>query len=329
MNNICQSDDELDNFHIPHINTLQWYPSGNKEVCESANCDYSERPFGVYFFLEDSRAKTLYVHVKIDNELSQHIKIDGEINFWFNKNNDNYLESILIDLCADGFKKALENSFNFVNSILSMLCFFYRRPFRIWQIKITDRKYDIDYITRPFCPKAEPLVLPSISFPAEIPIGSLFSIYREGMNSVDIAYRFISFFKIYEAWYKDKNAEKYFYRNKQSKPKITITENLLGDAYRKEYHDEYVGKEISSKNAYEKLLSIRNYLSHPFLDRNTPPSYYHFDQLNSSQEIEALSNLIERIATKILVKELELWANFREDFKNLLQVYRDSPLRNQ
>jgi len=316
-----QSNDEFDNLHIPHINILQWDTNIDKKLIKKINSDHNLRPFAIRYFIEDPRAKTPYTHVNVENELSQHIKVNGDINFWFEKNNDDYLNSILVGLYSKNFKDGFRKSFNFINSILSMLSFFYRRPFKIWQIKVTDKNHHAIYSTRTFCPKSENLVLPASSFPLDIPIGSLFAIYREGMNSIDLAYRFISFFKIYEAWYKDKNAKKYFNRNKQSKPKIKITKNLLADTYRDGYHKKFISKGIADNCVYSKLCIIRNYLSHPFLDQNVSASYYNFDQMDVLEEIEAMSNLIERIVTKILDKELELWAKSDEKFKNLLQIY--------
>lgn len=157
-NNKSQMDnDELDNMHVPHLGLLQWYSDTKDEINKSMH-DNSSRVFGIRFFLEDLRANTKYVQVKLD-EISINNITDSntQFNSLFEKDDDNYLKSILVEIPActiiDAFKAATTRIF----TILSTLCFFYRRPFRVYQIHIMDAKYNSRAHTSYICSKPKSL----------------------------------------------------------------------------------------------------------------------------------------------------------------------------
>ena len=131
-----------------------------------------------------------------------------------------------------------------------MLTFFYRRPFKISLIKIYDKTHNLNYSTFTYRPKTEVLVRPAASLSKEVPFGSLLACYREGMNSLDLAYRYISFFKIYEAWYRKDFAFKLTDNvlRKKMRPDFTVTKKLLLGSYNIIHHKKFVTIQHSAKN---------------------------------------------------------------------------------
>jgi len=313
---------KIDNLHIPHIGFLQWYcPSDKADAIRNSIDDKSQRKFGVLFFLEDLHAGTKYTHIKFDGELSQRIKDNAnEINMWFRKNNEGYLNAILAELNSDNHITAFKMTSKFIFGILSALSFFYRRPFRIAHVKIMDAKNKAEVETRKFCSKPAKLVLPKASFQPADSIGSLFAIYREGMNSVDIAYRYICFFKIYEAWCK--RVEKFFAKKEETREKIIITADLLKSFYNENFHRNFLEKSFDDKDVYEILNHIRKHLVHPVIDRNDPASFCNLDHMDFLEHLEMMSNLIERMVTKILDVELAAIAKTDSNIAELLNTYK-------
>lgn len=314
----------VDELHIPHINLLHWVSTSEKKNVSKAMKDKNKRPYGITFFIEDLRANTSYAHVRIEeDELSQSLKVDSNsINSWFNKNKEGYLESILVGVDSTNQIDAFKIAYSHISTVLSLFTFFYRRPFRIWQTHVFDKKNKVTFITPRFKPKPEKLKLPNISFLTNNPLGSLFSLYREGMNSLDLPYRFTNFFKIYEAWFFEDSAKKFFYRDEKPRLPIIITKKMLSGTYRKKYHQEFLDKDILDKELYLYLNTVRKYLSHPFIDRYVPPSFYNLDEVSVSEALECMSNLIERIATKILDDELSLLSSINPKINDLVKIYK-------
>lgn len=313
--------------HIVHINTLAWQIKGKKEDIENAQKDKTKRSFGVQFFLEDLRARTQHVSVSLSEELSlQGDEGTGTINIWFEKNINNFFTSILAGLDAEDFKTAFKKAYNSVASILSMLVFFYRRPLRIKTIEIYDKKYSLSYRTFNYAAETKKLILPKASLSKEIPIGSLLALYREGMNSVDLAYRYINFFKIYESWYNNDFAFK-LTNNVLGKINISrlgfkITKKLLLSSYVPFYHDNFLNKSFKDEEVFKWLNYLRNLLAHYLIDRSGPPRFVNFDDIEMLEQIEAMSNLVERMATIILDYEFFLLSLCGDEFKNLYEIYQ-------
>ncbi len=315
----------LSELHIPHIYATSWWcEAGDKKSRLNFSQDKSIRAIGVRFCLEDLRAKTLYAHVKLNTELSQNLQEpnDKQVDVYFERNAQDFLSAILIGSQYSDMEDALSRSFLILNSILSMLTFFYRRPFRVWQIHLTDEKHGIKLSTKSYCPKTAVFSLPSAGIPSHYPMGSLFSLYREGMNSLDIPYRYITFFKIYEAWYDKKIRKKFFNRKNRTQPKVLITKDMLMGFFIEKYHKPYLNKAINEKKIYGKLSDLRNMIAHPFLNNREPSGFIVLDSFESIKKLEAMANLIERIATEILEQELSIWAEERPDYKQLLAVYK-------
>jgi hypothetical protein len=311
------TNDEVDNLHIPHIGFLQWY--SDKDTISFSMNDKSLREIGVRFYLEDLRAGTEWVHLKFKEDMSQSIEYNGlKTNFWFEKNNKGYFQSIFVGLTSAGCIEAFKESTKFINGMLSTLCFFYRRPMKIGRITIEDKKHNAQISTRKSCPASENLIAPLATFKST-PIGSLFAIYRDGMNSVDLAYRYICFFKIYEAW--KKYPERFFNKKNKISSEIFITKNLLAGSYRENYHQNFLDKLFNDEIVYENLNHIRNYLVHPVIDRGIPASFYNLDEISTLETMESMSNLVERMVTKILDIELNIMSEDDSDIAKLIQIF--------
>ncbi len=311
-----EDNSEIDRLHIPHIEYLHWI---SNDTGKQSSYDKSTRTFGVRFFLRDLRANTPWVYTTVEEEVSQTILHDNEkMGVWFEKNKDNgLLESILVECGASGSLEAFKKCIDYILSILSTLCFFYRRPFRINKIKIYDNQHQAVFYTENFCPKPVKFISPLASFKIS-PLGSLLALYREGMNSLDVGYRYICFFKIYEAWQKKSRV---FFSKKSKKPHLVITKNLLAGAYRDAHHKVFLDNSFNNSATYETLEKTRDYLVHPIIDKGTPPAGLHFDSIEYNEFMESQANLIERMVTKILEIELKLMAENDKEIESLLKIY--------
>ena len=312
------NNDVKEDLHIPHVSILQWYGVG--EIVKVSSQDKTVRSISVRFYLEDLRAGTSHTYLVLNEDMSQNTyNQHGTVSVRFEKNKEGYFQSILVELLSNGCIEAFKEASKFVHGILSTLCFFYRRSFRIGIITAYDISHRAEFTTRKIFPKPEILIKPLASFKPG-PIGSLFAIYREGINSVDLAYRYICFFKIYEAW--NKHWKSFFSKNDKKKQKILITKELLAGSYRQNHHQEFLNKTFNNGDVYKALNHIRKYLVHPVIDDGIPASFYNLDQIDTIEAIESFSNLMERIATKILVIELNLLSEKDYDTKVLLETFK-------
>ena len=319
-NKLYSVNNKIDLLHIPHTSMLHWFTSGDKQNVLASMRDKEEREFGIRFFLEDLRAGTVWAHITIDNPMSITTGDgDDSISYFFEKTQDGFLKSVFAEVLSTGCIEAFKKTGIYIFSILSSLCFFYRRPFRIHSIMVIDSKYKVTYFTRKTAPKPEPLKKPLASF-SNSPIGSLLAIYRDGMNSVDIPYRYICFFKIYEAWYKHREN---FFNTAVERPILYITSDLLAGFYREHYHQEFINKTFSDENVFKTLNEIRKFLVHPVIDRGRPASFCNLDQIDLLEALEIMSNLIERIVTKVLDNELSLLAVSDTSIQELLKIYQN------
>jgi hypothetical protein len=233
---------------------------------------------------------------------------------------------MLVEVEAAKFKNAYDIALVKFNSLLSMLVFFYTRPIQISSIRIYDNKYsNLIYATRSYCPRPEKLIAPEGAFSKEVPIGSLLALYREGMNSLDLAYRYISFFKIYEAWYKKQFSfeltDHILHEKGVIRKKLTINEDSFEYLYQQkdEKIEKFLGKVFDDEDLFTNLLHLRNLLTHYMLDRIKVigPHFFNLDDPLVYQYVELMANMIEKMVTYILIEEFNLLAKFDEGFNRL------------
>ena len=314
--------------HIPHQNLFGWtVKSDSQHKIKGAQSDHAKRKFVFRFFLEDLRARTQFVHVLLAEELSQSAQ---DVDIWFEKNENGFLSVIQVELIADNFISGFRKSHDCALRLLSMITFFYRRPCRISFISAFDAKHEL-VLEKMFntCPAPAKFILPKAAFSKEVPIGSLLAIYREAMNSIDLGWRYINFFKIYESWYKNRFVfdltNKLLQKDDIERPEIIVTKDLLQGAFAPKFHKEILNRNFKDKELFKELNHIRNLIAHELLTRvpDVAPHFGNFDDTFQQESLEANSNLVERMATKILEVELDLLGKCDQAFKEVNEIYKD------
>lgn len=105
------------------------------------------------------------------------------------------------------------------------------------------------------------------------------------------------------------------------KPKLIVTKSLLSGSYREKFHNQFLNKVFNNSDVYGYLSKIRNYLVHPLIDKGVPASYLHLDTIESMETLEAYSNLVERIVTKILETQLKILAENDGEIKKMIDYF--------
>lgn len=87
--------------------------------------------------------------------------------------------------------------------------------------------------------------------------------------------------------------------------------------------DELFGKSFDNEGVFKRLCRYRNLIAHYSLTRGCSPSYISFDNINASNEITILSNLLERMVTYILRCEFDLLSKCDENYKKMILPFRE------
>lgn len=232
------------------------------------------------------------------------------IDIWYEDSDAKLLESIFVGIHVTSSIEAFDIANKHVLPLLSIMSFKYRRPFGVREIHISDGGNEAKWLIKPFCTKPIRIKIPRCSFMPNDPLGSMFALYREGMNNISCTYRYLCFFKIFEAWVTRKSAfrntdtlYKRKYGEMPKRPRRTVTKTLLAGSYNHKYHYNYLNKYF--KSCFQELSYIRDVIAHPFKDENSKNKQYfaNLDEPSHQAYISALANLVERIATKILDDE--------------------------
>lgn len=318
-------EDVTDERHIPNIGFSHWIARSDLESINTSEADHNKRNFHIEFFLEDTRARTSYVYASVPQESSFNIvQTDYVIDFLCQPNEDGYFNKIIAGLSEESAVKAFERTSAQVLPMLSVFSHKYRRPFHVRAIWITDLNHKAKWCISPFAQKLVEIKISPSGFKQHHPLGAMFSIYREGMNSISDSHRFLCFFKIFEAWKMGKSAFKNTrveYENakgnKLERPKRKITKLLLSGAFNEQYHDCFLNKKFTE--CFDSLNAIRDFVAHPFIDKKVDKEYFiNFDDPQHLEFISAMSNLVERISTKILDDEIEILSSIDEQIKTHL-----------
>ncbi|WP_062727267.1 hypothetical protein [Legionella pneumophila] len=116
MSEVQEGNNQIDELHIPHIEFLHWFSTG--ETKRSAY-DKTMRKFGVRFFLRDIRADTPWTYVSVTEDVSLTISHDNEIiSVWFEESENGFLKSILVESDSSGSIEAFNKCYNYISSIL-------------------------------------------------------------------------------------------------------------------------------------------------------------------------------------------------------------------
>jgi len=292
---------------IPNYGPHRLLPYGSGEKFLLSSQDDETRPFGITCFLEDARARTKHIYVTLGEEAGCHTTSGDEtIDFFFSKN----VEGQVISVMAGCYKAGAEEAFKFVYphvlQMLSNLAFRFRRPIGVYEVRVHDKKNSATW----GIPAIAPSNLPEIKFPlvtlSETPLNSLVAVFREGMNSVSPAGRFLNYYKILEAY---PNSGPFQLSLKSLKERgrtrniLTVTHEMMTGAYVDKYHADFIGKRIHW--CRDQLRKWRDVLAHPFLQGDT---YIDLDCVEHQATLAAYADLVERLAALVLEDEFRLWA---------------------
>ena len=191
----------MDDLIIPNVGVdklINWSLSENSVKAEA---DQEIRPFGCAFYIEDNRARKEYASIRVPQGNSFNLPGDGDkIDFYLQKNEKGLLNSVLAGCFSYNKDDALKKCFHHVKRMTSLWSLKYRRPVGISSIDVHDKKHNVHWVQ----PKASPSDIPHLSLPSvafyNTALTSLIAVFSEGMNSTVLSQRFLSYFKIIEAY---------------------------------------------------------------------------------------------------------------------------------
>jgi hypothetical protein len=289
---------------IPTIGPNKMVPVSPIGTIQKSENDTSMRPFGCTYYLDDPRGRTNHVAIKVNNNCDFHIKKDpGDINFYFEADENNFFRSVLVGFNATGKEDAIKVSFPHIQHLTSLWCLKYKRPVSIFSVQVYDKKNKAKWLI----PKVTPSVIPQIERPFvtvwNTALTSLVAVFKEGMNSITFSHKFISYYKILEAYPNQgpfKELNNYCTKNNINMPRTSkvLNKSLLKGAFDTQYHSKYVGKKYT--RIRDELKLYRNSIAHPFIS----DSYLDLDTYEVQAELCAISNMLERIALDILEEEI-------------------------
>ena len=293
---------------IPNYGPHRLLAYVNDDVVSKSEADKEVRPFGVTCFLEDSRARTKHIYLAIGKSESFNVQTaDGTIDFFLKANDSKQVVSILGGCHKANYLDAFQFVYPHVLRVLSHWSFRYRRPVGIYEVRVIDNRHRAMW----GIPFAAPDTLPEIHLPivtlSQTSLSSLVAVFREGMNSVSNANKFLSYFKILEA-YPDKgpfrDTNEYCKQRciSISRQVLTVTSEMMKGAYAEEYHDEFMGKRATW--CRDQLRDWRDAIAHPFLKGSM---YIDLDTVEHQAKLGAFANLVERLSISILEDEFRLW----------------------
>ena len=301
---------------IPNVGPYNFVPYSKESAIKKSTTDCDNRSFSITIFLEDNRARTKHIYLTVGVDESFSIKTENnKIDFYLDKNSDGQLVSLMAGCFAESYKEALELVYHHIQRILSQWAFKYRRPIGYYEIRVTDKIHNATWGG----PHTAPNTLPNIDFPmvimAESPLSSLITVFKEAMNSQTGSARFLSYFKIVEAYpsngpFYEMNQYCKVNNIKNMRRSGVVTEELLHGTYTKKYHEVFINKKFTWCKNY--LIDLRNAIAHPFLKNR---SYIDLDSLEIQACISAYANLLERIAINILNEEFYIWGQLNDDPK--------------
>jgi len=245
------------------------------------------------------------------------------VNIYLEGNQEGLLRVITVGVFDTSTQSAFQRASEPIYSMLSLWTYQYKRPFSIQEVKIFDKTHQAQWMIPKFCPKPTILKLSFLSLHQESHIGSLFALFREGMNSTSFAYRFLSFFKIAEAWKQQKVHLLGLLMKKRKGipsdfPIRKVDKGLLGGSYRPEYHNVFLNRKFTW--CINQLEQFRALIAHPF---NNLSEFTNLDSSDAQAHLGALANLTERIAIQLLEDVLEKYEQLDDSgmAKQIRSVY--------
>ena len=303
----------MDELLIPNVGPNKLIPWPDSKSTSLSDKDNEKRPFGCTFLLEDARARVKNVALKVEGNIDFHLKGDEtDLNFYLKTNDQNLLSSIVVGCDARNKDEALQLTLPHVLRLTSMWCLKYRRPVSFYALDVFDNKHKAKWIM----PSITPSVIPTLEQPKvtmwNTALTSLVAVFREGMTSNIHSHKFMSYYKILEAYPSNGpflELVKYCENNgiEFARDKKNVTKELLHGAYAPSIHDHFLGMKYTKvKN---ELSEYRNSIAHPFIQT----AYQDLDTYDAQVQLVGISNLLERMAIDILEDEFKLMAQVSND----------------
>jgi hypothetical protein len=207
-------------------------------------------------------------------------------------------------------------------SSMSVWSFQLQRPVAIREIRIEDRTHGAVWVVRPQAQTPLQLDAMDVSLANQNAIGSLLALFREGMASIQPAYRFFCHFKILDAWKKHHGPFKHTDELLKAKGRIrdtsvlVVRDEMFGGKWPPENYGHLIGKKFTS--LIDAMDDARDFLAHPFRHSG---EFVSFDDPATLAQLSDIANIAERMAIEVLVEEIKLVASI-DDTGTMQRVAR-------
>jgi len=203
------------------------------EKAPQSQDDTSEREYVVCFFLADPISYNHHVNIETKDNLSFNVDSnDKKILVKFQVNENNLLEAVKFSLVHHSKNQAIVTCYDILSMLLSFWALNTLSGYIIRGLQLIDVKHQTRWQPLEFNPTPISPIIPPV-FKINPDNEAVFSLYREGVNSSSIFYKFICFYKILEAWVKRraifKQTDNYIrvHKIELKRPKRTITQDMI------------------------------------------------------------------------------------------------------
>ena len=299
---------------IPHFSYEFWELESSRESDDKSRKDKTERKFDIRFYLEDSPSKLIQDSCFLLSEPIDKLQTDANgrsVAVRFQPNNKGRLCSIYFKVLDNQPKNAFRYCYNQLSKLLSVWALSVGTGFAIYGIYIIDETHSTKWKVVPQKTQAEEFWLP-LGIGLNDEYSALISLYREGRNSNSPFYRFLCFYKILEAWYKNKSlfsiADRTIKENGLTikRKRRRITKEMLVLSLNFHNHPEFEGKTFAE--FYQLLNPHRVKVAHAITDSGT---FINFDDYDSMLNIAPIANLADLVCQQIIQDDLDLWDQIR------------------
>jgi hypothetical protein len=290
------------------LGPYDWLPASDPKTIEASDIDTTIRPVGITVFLEDPRARTPYVYVHPPAETEYHVNTDDGtvVDLWLRATPDGqFLSSVLLGTHAASAKQAFDRSYAYLLSLLSLWSFQAQRPMAVHEILVDDRPHGAKWVVRPQAQVPLRLNNTKGSFGVAHPLGSLMALFREGMASTHASQRFLSYYKILDAWRKGDGPFKLTNEQLRAKGmarrKLVFAKEMFLNRPASHDYSEVLGKKFTW--CIDRMNEPRKFVAHPFDEEG---KFLSLDDPTTQAALSQAANMAERMAIEILVEEINV-----------------------
>jgi hypothetical protein len=300
---------------IPQFLLSYWEPESAPETIERSRSDTRERAIDICFILEDPPARLEGVALRLKKDGLQSKETSGkgrDSDMWFRPDKDGRLEAIIYRVKDTVVGNAFLYAHDNVTKLLSIWAVAHGTGFSIRAVRVMDVESGAMWWV-----SGKSSIEDEFGLPAGISLGdehaTLLSLYREGRNAISPFYRFLCFYKIFEAWYKQSKffgrADRLISRHKLSfrRPKRVIEQHELTLALIFKSRPELLG--VTFGKLFELMNPLRVKVAHALTDDG---DFINFDKYESQTEIGPVANLLDVVSRQLILDELDLWKKIVE-----------------